>query len=125
MTQIASLPLNNGAAIVFTVTGAQAGTDTPATWKNGTSAISSQRISAMERRVKGSNRSKTSLRFVKPIVRTVEGIEELVDTATVSIEFTKPDILSTADRVALRKLIVSALADPILMDMIENDSPAY
>lgn len=126
MSQIANLPLNNGtSAVVFTVTGAQAGTDTPASWKNGTSAINAVRINALERRVKGAPRSKTSIRIVMPIVRVVDGIEELVDTATVSLELTKPDILTTANRTVLRNYISNIVKDAMIVDMIDSDSPAY
>lgn len=126
MSQIQNLSLNNGtSAVVFTVTGAQAGTDTPASWKNGTSAINATRITALERRVKGSPRSKTAIRIVVPIVRVSDGIEELVDTCTVAIEFTKPDILSGAQRTIIRNYVSNIVKDAMIVDMIDGDSPAY
>lgn len=126
MSQVKDLSLNNGtAAVVFTVTSAQSGSDTPASWKNGNSAISATRITALERRIKGSPRSKTSLRVVMPVTRTVEGIEELVDVATVVVEFTKPDILTAAKRKELRSITANLIGNADIIDMIDNDSPAY
>lgn len=126
MSQIGNLSLNNGtAAVVFTVLGAQSGQDTPASWKNGTTALNAVRITALERRVKGAQRGKTAIRIVVPITRVVNGIEELVDTCTASIEITKPDILVGAKRVELRNLMSNVLKDATFIDMVDNDSPAY
>lgn len=69
--------------------------------------------------------------MVKPLFallylsHVVDGIEELVDTCTASIEITKPDILVGAKRVELRNLMSNILKDATFIDMVDNDSPAY
>lgn len=124
--QIKNLILNDGTTDRdFSVVSTQSGIAIPASWKSGTSAINAFRIEAITRRVKGQRRSKAEIRFVRPIVQVLDGVETLVDTATVVVGFTLPDTLSASDRDRLLKLTKSLLNTDVIVDLINNDSPAY
>lgn len=124
--QIKDLVLNDGTTDkTFSVVSTQSGTAIPAAWKAGTSAINALRIEAITRRVKGQRRSKAELRFVRPIVQVLDGVETLVDTATITVGFTLPDVLTAADRAKFLKLTESLLNTDVIADLVNNDSPAY
>lgn len=124
--QIKDLVLNDGTTDkTFSVVSTQSGTAIPASWKAGTSAINALRIDAITRRVKGQRRSKAELRFVRPIVQVLDGVETLVDTATIVVGFTLPDVLTAADRAKFLNLTESLLNTDVIADLVNNDSPAY
>lgn len=124
--QIKDLVINDGTADkTLSVVSSQAGTTIPAAWRSGTSAINALRAEAITRRVKGARRSKTEIRFVQPVVQTMEGVETLVDTATFAFSATLPDVLSVADRQKLRASFISFLDKDVIATIIEQDSPAY
>lgn len=124
--QIKDLVLNDGTADkTYSVISTQAGPDIPAAWKNGTSAINAFRIEASTRRIKGSRRSKVEIRFVRPVVQTIDGIESLAETTTFVVTGTLPDILSASDRQKLLKELRSLLGTDVIDALIANDSPAY
>lgn len=124
--QIKDLVLNDGTADkTYSVISTQAGPDIPAAWKNGTSAINAFRIEASTRRVKGSRRSKAEIRFVRPVVQTVDGIESLAETATFVVSGTLPDILPATERQKIIKELRALLGTDIIDALVANDSPAY
>lgn len=126
MSQITDLVINDGTADkTYTVISTQAGANIPAAWKNGVSAISANRIEASTRRVKGVRRSKAEFRFVRPLVTTIDGVESLVDTATISCTFTLPDTISMSDRDKLLKEFRDLLGKPLITAIVVSDSPAY
>lgn len=124
--QIKDLILNDGTSnVTYSVTSTQAGTSVPAAWKNGTSAINAFRFDMITQRVKGQRRSKCNIRFVRPVVQSIDGVETLIDTATFALTCTLPDVLTSEDRNKLLRSFASLLDTDIVNSLVVNDSPAY
>lgn len=123
MSQIAPITL---ATIVYDPIGTQAGTDIPAKYRSAGSAVSANRATLLQRRVKGLNkRNRVVVTLDFPISKMVDGIEELVDTAFFKGEFTLPDQMTVAQRTAFTTAVKDLFLATNVKDAIVSDSPAY
>lgn len=126
MSQIADLVLNNGTTnATYSVVSTQTGETSPARFRGPGSALSANRVSALTRRVKGARKSKAILDLAYPMIRTVDGIEELIATANIGVEFSLPDVFLATDREKMAKELASLIANVLVLNLIKNDSPLY
>lgn len=123
MSTIVKLTLN---AIDLNPIGTQAGTDIPARYRSAGSAVAASRASLLQRRVKGvSRRNRVVVTLDSPLVKIVDGIEELVDTAFFKGEFTLPDQMTEAQRTAFVTSVKDLFLAVNIKDAVVSDSPAY
>lgn len=109
----------------FEVVTSQQGSDTPAQWAERSSGAyaSYKQLTLSVRRSTKNEASKVDLRITIPVVDTITGVVKYRIPAYIT--FTLPDASTLQERKDITAFTRNALAQSIVIDAINNNSPAY
>lgn len=112
-------------ALALTPISAQSGSQ-PAEWRNlsATSYDQGESLSCLVKQSSVQNQ-RVTIRFRKPIVRSINGVMTTVSTVTCELTATLPRNTSSADRNAAQKYITQVLNQAFASDALVNLAPVY